>query len=234
MWTAAIALSGCVRTLWSIVCRGGVGVLDWQQESGWLVVPVVKAGCGRWWRVLSRQYEAYVRDQCWTAEITEMRRVEGQWGLRETGITRGLMPWPQAEWLLSAAHTRASLALPLPLSSRLQSRMLIRLSPSSEWSVHSFVSGITTEKIRAWPFNLFKHLSVCHWRKTALGVKVGQVDVLWWHGTQLARLCPPPPLYLTQNVFRYSNSITVGLDIKTRTRRNLVCFPHPTVNTIFN
>lgn len=46
-------------------------------------MPVVKAGCERW-RVLSRQYEAYVRDQCWTVEITEMRRVEGQLGLRET------------------------------------------------------------------------------------------------------------------------------------------------------
>lgn len=229
-----------VRVPFEALCvnEGGVGVLDWQQESGWLVVPVVKAGCGRW-RVLSRQYEAYVRDQCWTAEITEMRRVEGQWGLRETGITRGLMPWPQAEWLLSAAHTRtfSSLALPLPLSSRPQSCMLIRLSPSSEWSAHSFVSRITTEEIRAWPFNLFKHLSVCHWKKTALGIKVGQVDVPWWHGTQFARVCPPPQkntLYLTQNVFRHSYSITVGLDIKTRTGRNLACFPCLTVNAIFN
>lgn len=140
------------------------------------------------------------------------------------------------------AHTRTfpPLALPLPLGSRLQSCMLIRLSPSSEWSAHSFVSRITTEEMRAWPFNLFKHLSVCHRRKTALGIKVGRVDAPWWHGTQLARVCPPSPhkknktLYLTQNAFRHSYSITVGLDIRTRTGRNLVRFPRPAVNTIFN
>lgn len=43
-------------------------------------MPVVEAGRGRW-RVLSRQYEAYVRDQCWTVEITEMRREEGRRGV---------------------------------------------------------------------------------------------------------------------------------------------------------
>lgn len=39
-------------------------------------------------------------------------------------------------------------------------------------------------------------------------------------------------LYLSQNIFRHSYSITVGLDIKTRTGRNLVCFPCPTLNII--
>lgn len=52
---------------------------------------MVDAGCERW-RVLSRQYEAYVRDQCWTVEITEKRREERCWGLGETEITGGLMP----------------------------------------------------------------------------------------------------------------------------------------------
>lgn len=56
-------------------------------------------GRGRLW-VLSRQYEAYVRDQRRTAEITEMRREEGRWGSRETEITRGSVSWPQAQWLL--------------------------------------------------------------------------------------------------------------------------------------
>lgn len=67
------------------------GDLACQLKSGCLAVPVVEAGCGRW-RVLSRQYEAYVRDQCWTVEITEMRREEGLRGLRETEITGGLVP----------------------------------------------------------------------------------------------------------------------------------------------
>lgn len=47
--------------------------------------------------MLNRQYEAYVRDQCWIVEITEMRTVEERRGSRETEITGGSMPLPQAE-----------------------------------------------------------------------------------------------------------------------------------------
>lgn len=47
--------------------------------------------------VLSRQYEAYVRDQCWTLEMTEILREEGHGGLRWTQITGGFVSRPQAE-----------------------------------------------------------------------------------------------------------------------------------------
>lgn len=61
-----------------------------------MATPTAGAGRGRL-RVLSRQYEASVRDQCWTAEITAMRNMEGRWGLREAEITGDLMPCQQAE-----------------------------------------------------------------------------------------------------------------------------------------
>lgn len=153
------------------------GDLDWQWKSGCLAVPVVEAGCRRW-RVLSRQYEAYVRDQCWTVEITEMRREEGLRELRETEITGGLVPWPQAEWLLiTCKHTHIHISLiasssqavdthAQPSRGCVQSPVLIRLSSSPGGSVHSFVSRIMTRGIRAWLLNLFKLLSVCNWRKT--------------------------------------------------------------------
>lgn len=130
--------------------------LDWQWKSGCLAAPVVKPGCRRW-RVLSRQYEAYVRDQCWTVEITDMRRMEGQWGLRETWITGGLMPWPQAQWLLiTHMHFHHSHCILHTSRGLMQSPMLTRLSPSLGRSVRSFVSRITTGWTRARLFSLFK------------------------------------------------------------------------------
>lgn len=101
---ALAALHGCASVYFNAPCIYE-GELDWQQKSGCLAVPVVKAGCGRW-RVLSRQYEAYVRDQCWTVEIIEMRREEGHKGLTESEITGGLVPWPQT--ILAVCHTQTN------------------------------------------------------------------------------------------------------------------------------
>lgn len=62
--------------------------IDKQKERGGAqAVPVVDADRERW-RVLSRRYEAYVRDQ---REITEMRGEEWAVGA-ERQITRGFMP----------------------------------------------------------------------------------------------------------------------------------------------
>lgn len=77
-----------------------------------------------------------------------------------------------------------------PSRSRMQSPMLVRLSPSPGRSACSFVFRITTERMRVWLFNLFKLLSVCNWRKTVVETKVGQVDVPRWRSVQLARCCP--------------------------------------------
>ena len=154
---------------------------DWQRKSRCRAVPVVEAGCGRW-RVLSRQYEAYVRDQCWTLEITDMRREEGRRGLRRAEITGGLVRWVithKHTSLLLHPSSQAADAQAQPSRGCVQSRMLIRLSSSPGGSVHSFVSSIMTGGIRARLLNLFMLLSVCNWRKTVEETKVGQVDVPW-------------------------------------------------------
>lgn len=136
-------------------------------------MPVVEAGCGRR-RVLSRQYEAYVRDQRWTMEITEMIREEGC----RPGVERDRDYWELGALTTGgiAAHrsqacTHAYTALWLHLSQSggytcpasrgcVQSPVLIRLSSSLGGSVCSFVSTIMTGGIRARLLNLFALSSV--------------------------------------------------------------------------
>ncbi len=185
---AFIVLWGCVHILWSNLCLPGE--LDWQRKSWWPAMPVVEAGCGRW-RVLSRQYEAYVRDQCWTVEISKkggraLRAERGRdyWGL--DALTTGRMAahhthphththTHQSYFVLSQAvhiHTQSSRGC-------MQSPMLIRLSSSSGGSVRSFVSKMKTgnKSMALEPLQAVKCLQLQENR--VVEIKAGQVDVPW-------------------------------------------------------
>ena len=163
------------------------GCFDWQRKSGCRAVPVVEAGCGRR-RVLSRQYEAYVRDQCvdcgdhWDEKDGRALGVERDrdyWGL--DALTTGRM---------AAHHTHSHLSHSLlspsqaedtharPSGGRMHSPMLIILSSSPGGSVRSFVSRIMTEGIRARLSNHFKLLSVCSQGKTE-----------WWRLKSAKEMC---------------------------------------------
>lgn len=149
-------------------------------------MPVVEAGCGRW-GVLSRQYEAYVRDQCWTVEITRKggralwaQRDRDYWGL--DALTTGRMAshhtnthtYNHINLIVSSSqavdlHTQ-------PSRSHMQSPMLMLLSSSSGGSVRSFVSRMKTgtKSPALEPLQALKCLQLRENR--VVEIKVDQVD----------------------------------------------------------
>lgn len=84
---SSVSIGGILRPVFEAVCVSMRGLMDGERAER-MVVPVVADRSGTQ-GVISRQYEAYVRDQRWTVGITEMRREEGHRGLREAQITGG-------------------------------------------------------------------------------------------------------------------------------------------------